>query len=337
MKANERLLRNVVSKTICEKYETLDMKYHLWDWQEGVGMYGIYKAYQYTKDSSYIKFLIDWIEEIKDQALLNKNINTTAPMLTVLELYKLTGKPEYKMLCENMASYCMAEASRTVEGTLAHTVIGKAFANQIWADTLFMGALFLAKWGQYTGDMMYLKEASRQLILHYKYLIDPKTSLMFHGYDAEKKNHLSSVLWGRANGWGVISSVEILDTLPDYFEEKKIITMNLQEHVLAIVKYQNNNGSWNTVLNDKKSYEETTAIATFYYGIKKGLQKGYVKGNFEVNCELAYKALLNYIKEDGEVLGTSGGTPIMKTAEEYNQIPCVMSYYGQGLTMMALI
>ena len=39
---------------------------------------------------------------------------------------------------------------------------------------------------------------------------------------------------------------------------------------------------------------------------------------------------------DGEALGTSAGTPVMASVEEYGRIPCAMSYYGQGLMLMAL-
>lgn len=333
---NISLMKKVADKTMAKKYETADMKYNLWDWQEGVGMYGLFKAYQYTNELKYLNFLKEWIEDIKGQALNNKTINTMAPLLTVLELYKLSGQPDYKMVCSQYADYCMSEAPRTEGGVLAHTVIGKSFSNQIWADTLFMGALFLAKWGNFCGKTLYLKEAARQLLNHYKYLMNKETGLLFHGYDTDKRDHLSAVYWGRANGWGILSSVEILSLLPEYFQERDEIIRNLKYHVEAVFKYQDRQGGWHTVLNDPTTYHETTSVACFYAGIRKGLDKGYINGDYDKKLDQAYHFLREQIQDQGEVVNTSGGTPIMNSAAAYNDIPCVMSYYGQGLTLLAL-
>lgn len=54
---------------------------------------------------------------------------------------------------------------------------------QMWSDTLFMAGVFLARWGVFCDNDIYLHEAVRQPRLHYRYLLDPETGLMFHAYD----------------------------------------------------------------------------------------------------------------------------------------------------------
>ncbi len=331
-----RLLIKVADKTIEHQYRDTDMNYHIWDWQEGVGMYGLMKAWEVTGESRYLNFVKEWVDYHIGKGLPPKKINTVIPFTSVLELYKATGHKPYRWLCEDTARFCMCQAKRANEGALEHTVLATDFESQIWADTLFMGAIFLARWGQFTGEEMYIYEAIRQLDLHYKYLTDPSNGLMFHAYNCKLRNHMSAVHWGRANGWAVLSSVEILDMIPEYMNEKELVLDHLNKHVKAMMKYCDEKGLWHTVIDCPETYLETTVGAALYSGIQRGIRAGYVPGDYSDKCSLILEGLVQNIARDGQVLNTSGGTPVMDSVEAYNKIPCVMSYYGQGLTLMAL-
>jgi unsaturated rhamnogalacturonyl hydrolase len=332
----KQLLVSVADKTIEHQYRETDMNYHIWDWQEGVGMYGLMKTCEVTGDSRYLNFVKEWVDYHIDKGLPKKSINTVIPFTSVLELYKATGHKPYRWLCEETAHFCMCQAKRANEGVLEHTVLAAEFESQIWADTLFMGTVFLARWGKFTGEDMYIYEAIRQLNLHYKYLTDPSNGLMFHAYNCKLRSHMSAIHWGRANGWAVLSSVEILDMIPDYIIEKEIAVDNLNKHVAAIMKYCNENGMWHTVLDRPETNPETTVGAALYSGVFRGIHAGYLSGCFLEQCSMALQGLIKNIGPDGQVLNASGGTPVMNSAEAYNNIPCVMSYYGQGLALMAL-
>lgn len=330
------LLKKTVGWTIAERYSSVDMNYHVWDWHQGVALYGLRKAYDVTGDELSLVFLREYAEYHLARGLGPRTINTTIPVVALLDLYTMTGDYRYAAVCRDRADYCMAEAPRTASGALAHTVIGKDFSSQIWADTLFMGALFLARWGSFTGETLYQKEAARQLLLHYKYLRDSRTGLLFHGYDDETRSHLSSVCWGRANGWGIISSVDILESLPLYFPERIQIIQNLEGHLHALSADQAPSGHWHTVLDHPETYEESTVAACLSYGIRKGIRLGFVDTRFKRMGEAAHRALVRSIGDEGRLLGASGGTPIMDSVEAYGGIPTVPSYYAQGLALMAL-
>jgi unsaturated rhamnogalacturonyl hydrolase len=336
MQRIEETLEKVAYKTIEKYYESADMNYFIWDWQQGVGLYGLWKAYERLHDKQIYDFIKEYIDYHMQKGLGERTINTTAPFMTVLKLYEATGQSSYRDACEQQAQFCMAEADRTAGGALAHTVIGKRFSSQIWADTLFMGALFLSQWGALVDNQMYCKEALRQLDLHYRYLTDEKTNLLFHGYDEKSRSHLSAVRWGRANGWAIISTIEMLQGTKEPPSEYETIVERFVRHLDALLSYMQRDGSWNTVLDSPSSVKETTIGSCICYGLKKGLEHHMLEETYEAVYKQCLEALLADIKSDGEVLHTSGGTPIMESEQAYNEIPSVMSYYGQGLALLAL-
>ncbi len=46
----------------------------------------------------------------------------------------------------------MTQAPRLPDGTFEHSCTENRYPLQVWADTLFMGGIFLAKWGLKSGD-----------------------------------------------------------------------------------------------------------------------------------------------------------------------------------------
>lgn len=323
---------------IAKEFEHIDMSYELFEWQNGVGFYASIQAGKILEDSKYIEFIKDWVDFHLEKGLPDPSINSTVPFLSILEIYKHTGEKRYYELCEERAKYCLAIAPRADEGAFEHTVLEKThkFTQQIWADTLFMGALFLAKWGVFTQEPMYLHEAIRQFALHYKYLTDPETGLLFHGYSCIGRNNLSAVRWGRANGWALMASVELLDLIPDTYVEKEQILSLYRRHIHAVLSYQNSDGSFHTVLDQRKTYKETTIVSALVFSLQRAMKHNYLDRSYAPACNLALSYLMRQINDSGTVQGCSGGTPVMSGIDEYNKIPCVMSYYGQGMAIMAL-
>jgi unsaturated rhamnogalacturonyl hydrolase len=33
-----------------------------WDWTHGIGLYGLFKSFKYTKDEKYLKYMEDWFD-----------------------------------------------------------------------------------------------------------------------------------------------------------------------------------------------------------------------------------------------------------------------------------
>ena len=57
-----------------------------WDWPQGIGLYGLCMLQAYYKDGRFNEFLQNWFRGNIDRGLPSKNINTTAPFLTLVQV-----------------------------------------------------------------------------------------------------------------------------------------------------------------------------------------------------------------------------------------------------------
>ena len=199
---NEKIIKRIADRMVSDSDEDWNMNIESFDWVPGVGLYGIYWAYKKTKDRKYFNFLREWAARHLGEAYKKITVNSIAPLLTIIHMYAEDGEDEYLDVCKDLAEYVITDAPLTIDGGLEHTVTEQVagFSDQVWADTLFMVCIFLAKTGDVTGDKRYTDFAVNQLKVHHKLLTDGK-GLYYHGYNGAQKDHMSGVRWGRANAW----------------------------------------------------------------------------------------------------------------------------------------
>lgn len=113
-------------------------------------------------------------------------------------------------------------APRTREGALEHTVTEAVdFPEQVWADTVYMAVLFLARLAGLTGDRGLAEAALQQTLLHLRLLQDQATGLLFHGWNCRDGSHMSAARWARANAWitlavpGIVAETGRVVTVPE--------------------------------------------------------------------------------------------------------------------------
>jgi len=312
-----------------------------WDWPQGVGLFGLSLAERYLENNGYKEYIENWYQERLKEGLPCKNINTTAPLISLMEF------DFAKDLSEEWINWIENQASRTSEGGLQHDTTGRnkeerLIKNQeIWVDTLFMTNLFIAKMGVKYNDDLWKNESLYQLLLHTKYLHDKKTNLFFHGWSFERQNNFGDVLWCRGNGWVTTAIPLTLNTLGES------VPMVIKEHLLNYYKNQvdsllNNyldrtEYMWRTVLTNDNSYFETSGSSGILAGIYLGIKFGYLdKDEYLPLCNQILYRLLKKIDDKGNVLDVSAGTPIMESEEEYMKIIKAPLAYGQALMLLLL-
>lgn len=328
----EEILKSIMDQVMNDNNSILNL--NKWQWHQGVLLYGILAAYETIGDKRYIDFVKKWVDSRMEEGNIGKSINTTLPVVAAMKLYEITGEEKYYSICNEFAVWCMKEAPRADEGAFEHSCTENKYPNQIWADTLFMGCIFLAKWGRFTGETKYIDEAVRQYILHYKYLHDESTGLIYHGYYGNEKSK-KGVLWGRGNGWLAAGAVDVLDFVNDEMPGKELLISNLKKHYNGMAKMQDESGAWHTVMDNSHTYLEMSATAAFAYGMDKALKKGYLPESFIEKRDRAFTALLENIN-NGKLERSSGGTPVMDDYTKYNAVPYKVTCFGQGLALLAL-
>ena len=312
-----------------------------WDWPQGVGLFGLSLAERYLENNDYQAYIENWYQEQVREGLPCKNINTTAPLISLMEF------DFAKDLSEEWMKWIENEASRTNERGLQHDTTGRnkedrLIKNQeIWIDTLFMTNLFIAKMGEKYNQDLWIDESLYQLLLHTKYLHDKQTNLFFHGWSFEKQNNFGDVLWCRGNGWVTIAIPLTLSTLGER------VPMTIKEHLLNYYKNQvdslldnyldRTEYMWRTVLTNPSSYFETSGSSGILAGIYLGIKFGYLdRDEYLSICNQILQRLLTKIDNKGNVIDVSAGTPIMDSEEDYMKIIKAPLAYGQALMLLLL-
>ncbi len=312
------------------------MNIERFDWDAGVGLFGIFAAYKMSGDKKYYDFILNWMDRHMGEADKHPTVNSTTPLLTAAFMYEITKSDRLLNRLCSLADNILENAPLTDDGALEHTVMDKNvdFSRQIWADTLFMACLFLAKMWTITKQEKYKQFVIEQFMIHHKVLSDGK-GLYFHGYDYERDDHMSSIRWGRANSWIIYSSAIILDMFGE-FSERKTICEYVKKHADALMEIQRTDGGFCTILDDFTSYEETSATVAIAAGMKLGVKLEVLNEKANNSADEAIEYVLKNFRADGAVDGVSIGTSIMKDAEEYKNIARKPTLYGQGLFILAI-
>lgn len=319
-------------------YFARDFGMEEWDWPQGVGLYGLQKLDRHFADGRYSAYAKPWMARQMDKGLPSRNINTTAPLLSLMEL------DEAEELSLEWVEWLMNGLPRTVEQGYQHVTTGADKSevtlnqNEIWIDTLFMAILFTAKMGVKYDKPEWRQTSLHQLLLHIKYLYDKKTGLFYHGWHFTGRHNFSEAFWCRGNGWFSLGLPEYLELMRPYLEDGVFTYLQqvLQAQAEALLNCQSADGLWHTLLDDPDSYTETSGSAAIAAGILHGVRRGLLPGEYAQPALKAIQAVLDRIDAEGTVLGVSGGTPIGKTRDDYKGIIIAPMAYGQAMTLVAL-
>ncbi len=316
-----------------------------WDWPQGVGLYGLNKLNNYYGDNRYSEFFKNWYKNNLEIGLPSKNVNTTAPYLTLVDLLDVLNDPIYEDMCIKQANWLMECLPRTREGAFQHvtSAIGDRLGvrlneSEMWIDTIFMTVLFLNKMGHKYNRQDWISEATHQILLHIKYLYEKKTGLFYHGWSFNENSNFGGIFWCRGNSWFTFGIIDYLEVCNDTLDAgvKTFLIDTFKAQVNALIKLQAPSGLWHTVLDDPTSYEEVSGSAAIITGIIKGIKLGILDSSYQKYADKAIDAICKNIDSDGTVLNVSGGTGMGYDADHYKNIIIAPMAYGQSLTLVAL-
>ncbi len=313
-------------------------KYRLWEWTQGVGLYGYWQMFESTGKIEYLELVEKYYADRFKEGLPSKNINTTAPMLTLAYYCHYKKNDVYLAECIEWAEWIMNDLPKTEEGGFQHITSDTLNDQELWDDTLFMTVLFLAKIGKMTENQDYIEEAKYQFLVHTKYLQDTKTGLWFHGWTFNGHHNFVNALWGRGNSWITIAIPELFEIIEVEASTRKFLLQTLKKQVEGLKKYQDESGMWNTLLDDSTSYLESSATAGIGYGILKACRLGLLDPEYGEVAHKAVAPIMERINSQGLVEDVSYGTAMGRENQQfYKDIPIEPMPYGQAMVMLFLI
>jgi rhamnogalacturonyl hydrolase YesR len=157
-----------------------------------------------------------------------------------------------------------------------------------------------------------------------------------HGWVQEMQDH-PQFHWARANGWAVMTMVELLDVLPPEHPGYQAVLAQLRAHIKGLAAYQDGTGFWHQLLDRPDSYLETSATAIYAYSIARAVNRGYVdKKAYAPMVMLAWNAVASKVNAQGMVEGTCVGTGMGFDPAFYYYRPVnVYAAHGYGPVLLA--
>ncbi len=238
-----------------------------------------------------------------------------------------------RSLIDNHINYILTKEHRLSDGTLARN---RPQPNTLWLDDMFMGVPALAQMGKLTGDKKYYDEAAKQILQFAKRMFNKEKGVYMHGWVEGMTEH-PQFHWARANGWGLLTKVEVLDVLPENHPARPEILALLRAHVKGLASYQSGAGFWHQLLDREDSYLETSATAIYTYAIAHAINKGWIDGlAYAPMALLGWNAVSTKVNEKGQVEGTCVGTGMgFDPAFYYHRPISPFAAHGYGPVILA--
>ncbi|TCO04444.1 glycoside hydrolase family 88/105 protein [Natronoflexus pectinivorans] len=328
--------------------------YRLISYEWGVTYGGMLLAGEITGDKRFTNYsvsrleflseLLPYFKELYDNGFVEGN-----PMRTVIEPRSLddSGAMAAAMIkavrggytdgldwmIRNYVDFISNDQLRLSDGTLARH---RPQPYTLWLDDLFMSVPALAQMGVYTGDDKYFDDAVLQVKNFADYMFNWDKGLYMHGYVTGMDVH-PEFRWARANGWAIMTKIELLDVLPASHPGYDFVVNLLQAHVAGLAEVQSGFGFWHQLLDRSDSYLETSATAIFTYSMAKAINEGWIDGlAYGPVVSLAWNAVSTKINAMGQVEGTCVGTGMAFDPAFYYARPVnVFAAHSYGPVMLA--
>ncbi len=301
--------------------------FRLISYEWGVTYMGMLAATEATGDARYaaytnkrLQFIADQVPYFRAQVLADPKANT--PMRGVLAPHALDDagamcaamikasraggvKADVRPLIDNFIDYIQTKEFRLADGTLARN---RPQPNTLWLDDLFMSVPALAQMGKLTGDKKYYDEAVKQVTQFAKRMFNTQKGLYMHGWVEGMAVH-PEFHWGRANGWGILTAVELLDVLPEDHPGRPAILDLLKAHAKGLAAQQSGTGFWHQLLDRHDSYLETSATAIYVYAFARAINRGWLDPlAYAPATLLGWNAVATKVTQGGQVEGVCVGT-----------------------------
>ncbi len=273
----------VTDKTHYTLIPKLKGEYYNFDfntWQVAALLMALSDSDQARADASRFFAKEDW-----------KNIGYKPGTAMLFYAMLVAGFDNDEKLKAAMSDYVAKVVAAADEKTLPYNVERK----ERFVDTLGMVCPFLIKYHQVYGAPELLELAKRQFDEFYKFGISEITKLPIHCFNPDSGMPLGVYGWGRGCGWLALALDECIGLLEGKDEYAAVLKERAKQLIEALLKYQNDDGSFNALIGSDTSRRESSSTAMIggllsRIGYRKEAEKclGYVMSVTRRNGEVDF-------------------------------------------------
>jgi rhamnogalacturonyl hydrolase YesR len=272
-----------------------------WTYVNGYTLYGFELLYRATGERKYFDYIQRYVDRFVDAdgnfcAVINhqgqtnrpsfNNLDNLMPGSEVIMLYEATKMERYKKAAETMR-HALDDYPRNTDGGFWHN---KRMNGQMWIDGIFMGQMFLMRYGKSLGDSAQCwDEVTKQICLYSRRAERGNSGLYLHGYYesghggpvpgwADKQTGLSPEVWSEGLGWYALVLAEALTDLPKDHPRRAEVEDIFRRLAAGLKRTQDpKSGRWFQVVDKgdrPDNWTDNSGSAMFTYALAKGLELG---------------------------------------------------------------
>ncbi len=272
-----------------------------WTYVNGYALRGFEMLYHSTGDKKYFGYAKRYIDRFVDEegnfrAVINARGRTNRPSFnnldsmmtgnTLVMLYENTKDARYKKAAETIRR-ALDDYPRNNDGGFWHA---RRMNGQMWIDGIFMGEMFLTRYGKSIGDRAYCQdEAARQITVFARRAQRGDSGLYLHGVFepghggsvpkwADPKTGLSPEVWSEGLGWYALVVAETLADLPADHPRRREVEDIFRRLAGGLKQAQDpKSGRWFQVVDKGAlpgNWTDNSGSAMFTCAIEKGIELG---------------------------------------------------------------
>jgi unsaturated rhamnogalacturonyl hydrolase len=283
-----------------------------WNYELGTLLEGFDALWLNTADKRYYEYIKSSVDQfveadgsIPTRKLEEYQLDNILLGRQLLLLYGVTQDPRYAKAATLLYDQ-LQHQPRTPSGGFWHK---QRYPNQMWLDGLYMAEPFNAEYAKTFHHPEAFADIAKQFTLMDSHARDPKTGLLYHGWDeskaerwADPKTGLSTQFWARAMGWYMMALVDTLDYLPEGEARAGLLTQ-LGHDAAAVARFQDaKSGLWFQVMDrggEKGNYLESSASCMFVYALQKAVRRGYLPEKYASVAQQGYRGILSHFIQEG--------------------------------------
>lgn len=294
-----------------------------WAYDKNTLLAGFADLWQNTADPDYYRFILRSMDRlvtadgsIPSYKPEDQSLDDVALGRQLLLLYGRTRKEKWYKAA-TIIRHQLDVQPRTLSGGFWHK---KRYPNQMWLDGLYMAEPFYAQYASMFQEPKDFDAIAHQFVLIEQHTRDPKTGLLYHGWDESKKMGWANPktgaapnFWARADGWYAMALVDTLPWFPEDHPGRAQLIAILKRLAPAVAAAQDpQTGLWWEVMDKPKepgNYFESSASCMFVYALAKGARLGYLDPKYLQVAQRGWDGILKqFVKKDSDGLTTLDAT-----------------------------